>query len=212
MSKSVIAIAGIHTGIGKTIAAAVITEALQAHYWKPVQAGTEERDMKTVAGLITDGETRVCPEAVLLQMPASPHKAAAAEGIEIDHAKFKWPDVAGTLVLETAGGLHSPISATATMADFLAHYQLPVLLITQHYLGSINHTLLTIETLRNRGIHIAGLIVNGNADKSSESFIEQYAAIPILAHIPHFPTLSRDAVQVCAANIRPALVAAVSTL
>jgi dethiobiotin synthetase len=98
------------------------------------------------------------------------------------------------------------------MADFLAHYKLPVLLITQHYLGSINHTLLTIETLRNRGIHIAGLIVNGNADKSSESFIEQYAAIPILVHIPHFPTLSRAAVQACAAQIRPALMAALSVL
>lgn len=212
MSTSVIAIAGIHTGIGKTIAAAVITEALHAHYWKPVQAGTEERDVETVEGLITDGATRVHPEAVLLQMPASPHKAAAAEGIEIDHTKFKWPDVAGTLVVETAGGLHSPISAKATMADFLVHYRLPVFLITQHYLGSINHTLLTIETLRSRGIRIAGLLVNGAADESSESFIEQYAAIKVVAHIPHFSALSRGAVQVCAASIRPALVAAVSAL
>jgi dethiobiotin synthetase len=98
------------------------------------------------------------------------------------------------------------------MADFLVHYRLPVFLITQHYLGSINHTLLTIETLRSRGIRIAGLLVNGAADESSESFIEQYAAIKVLAHIPHFSALSRDAVQACAASIRPALVAAVSAL
>lgn len=212
MRPTAVAIAGIHTGIGKTIAAAVITEALQAHYWKPVQAGIEERDMKTVEELLTDGAHRVHPEAVLLHMPASPHKAAAAEGVEIDHTKFVWPQNAGTLVVETAGGLHSPISATATMADLLTHYHLPVLLITQHYLGSINHTLLTIETLRGRGIRIAGLIVNGAADESSESFIEQYGDIKIIAHIPHFSNLCREEVSTTATAIRPALLAAMNAL
>jgi dethiobiotin synthetase len=131
-----IAISGIHTGIGKTIVSAVLTQALSAHYWKPVQAGIEERDASLVRQLITDGETRVHEEAVVLTQPLSPHTAAAIDGVEIDFTSFAWPDTNQQLLVETAGGLLSPMSATTTMADFIAHYNLPTVLVSQNYLGS----------------------------------------------------------------------------
>src|SRR5580698_5854564 len=121
MNRS-IAILGIHTGIGKTIASAVIAEAIAADYWKPVQAGLEERDTTLVAQLLTNGKERVHPEAITLSRPMSPHAAAAAEGIEIDYTSFQWPHTEKTLIVETAGGILSPMSSTTTMADFVAYY------------------------------------------------------------------------------------------
>jgi len=200
-----IAIVGIHTGIGKTIAAAVIAEALGADYWKPVQAGVEERDMLTVQGLLTDGKDRVHPEAVVLQRPASPHAAAADEGIDIDFTKFVWPVTGDLLLVETAGGVLSPMSATTTMADFVSHFRLPVILVTQNYLGSINHTLLSIETLRTRGIHILGVVMNGKTDEASESFIEQYAGVKIIARIPQFKAPDNSLVSNCALSLKDSL-------
>ncbi len=196
-----IAILGIHTGIGKTIVSAILTEALQAHYWKPVQAGIEDRDMITVQSLITDGEARVHPEAVLLRTPASPHTAAAIEGVTIDFQEFSWPITSAPLLVETAGGVLSPMTDTATMADFVTHYQLPVILVSQNYLGSINHTLTAIETLKNRNIHILGIVMSGDTDTSSESFITSYTDIPIIARIPHIAPVSAKQVQQIAAGL-----------
>lgn len=199
--NNTIAILGIHTGIGKTIVSAVLTEALQAHYWKPVQAGIEDRDMTTVQSLITDGATRVHPEAVLLRTPASPHTAAAIEGVTIDFQEFSWPITSAALLVETAGGVLSPMTDTATMADFVTHYQLPVILVSQNYLGSINHTLTAIETLKNRNIAILGIVMSGDTDTSSESFINSYTNIPIIARIPHITPLTAAQVQQIAAGL-----------
>lgn len=202
-----IAIAGIHTGIGKTIASAVIAEAIGADYWKPVQAGVEERDADTVRNLITNGAARVHPEAVVLQMAASPHTAAAAEGIEIDFTGFTRPPTEKLLLAETAGGVHSPMGSSTTMADFIAHYNMPTLLVSRNYLGSINHTLMSIEVLRARGINILGLVMNGERNDSSESFIEQYGKVKIVARVPDFSDLTRDAISSCAASLRANLLA-----
>jgi dethiobiotin synthetase len=207
-----IAILGIHTGIGKTITSAVMTEALGAHYWKPVQAGLEERDTDTVSRLITNGPARVHHEAVQLKMPASPHTAAAAEGITIDHTTFVFPRTTSPLLVETAGGVLSPISHRATMADFVAHFQLPAILVSQNYLGSINHTLAAIEVIRYRGIPLLGVVMNGTSDLSSESFIESYTGVPIIARVPHFHNVTREDVVTCALAIRPALQAVVASL
>jgi len=204
MNKS-IAILGIHTGIGKTIASAVIAEAIGADYWKPVQAGLEERDAVLVTQLLTNGKERVHEEAIKLTRPMSPHAAAKAEGIEIDYTKFKWPETNKTLLVETAGGILSPMSSITTMADFVSHYQLPVILITQNYLGSINHTLLSIEVLRSRGIKLLGVIVNGITNESSESFIKQYAQLPIMTSIPYLDMLNNDSIVKAAAQIKPSL-------
>ena len=200
--KNSIAILGIHTGIGKTISSAVIAQAMGADYWKPVQAGLEERDAALVTKLLTNGTERVHEEAVKLQRPMSPHAAAAAEGIEIDYTSFKWPHTDKTLIVETAGGILSPMSASTTMADFVGHYGLPAILIVQNYLGSINHTLLSIEVLKSRGIKLLGLVINGAANEASETFIEQYAHVPVLARIPHFDKLDNGTIAKCAAEIQ----------
>jgi len=204
---NIIAIAGIHTGIGKTITSAVIAEATGADYWKPVQAGVEERDADTVRNLITNGAARVHPEAVVLQMAASPHTAAAAEGIEIDFRTFKRPQTDKLLLVETAGGVHSPMGSNTTMADFIAHYKLPTILVSRNYLGSINHTLMSIEVLRARGINILGLVMNGERNESSETFIEQYGKVNIVARVPDFATLTGDAISSCATSLSASLLA-----
>lgn len=202
MTKNSIAIAGIHTGVGKTIASAVIAEALGADYWKPVQAGLEECDTDRVRQLLTDGHMRVHPEAVRLLRPLSPHAAAEAEGIAIDFTRFHWPQTGKPLVVETAGGLLSPMSATTTMADFIAYYHLPVVLVLQHYLGSINHTLLSLEVLKSRKIPLLGVVISGPENESSESFIAGYGAITEFAHIPYLAVVDQPAVSQCAAQIR----------
>lgn len=205
-----IAIAGIHTGIGKTIAAAVIAEALGADYWKPVQAGIEERDVNVVERLLTNGRARVHDEAVLLTQPLSPHAAAEIDRIKIDYKNFIWPKTDKILLVETAGGLLSPISENATMADFMAYYQLPAILVAQHYLGSINHTLLTLEVLKNRGIHLLGIIINGEENIPSETFTEQYGHATIIARIPYFERLDHHSISTCAAQIKHALLQAMA--
>ena len=200
-----IAILGIHTGIGKTIASAVIAEAINADYWKPVQAGINERDATLVRHLLTDGANRVHNEAIVLSQPMSPHAAATIDGIEIDYTKFQWPETNKTLLIETAGGILSPMSSSTTMADFVSYYHLPAILVVQNYLGSINHTLLSIEVLKSRGISLLGIIMNGVKNESSETFIEQYSKTPIIARIPHFDTINNNAVVKCAMEINASI-------
>ena len=198
-----IAIVGIHTGIGKTIASAVIAEALGADYWKPVQAGDlDNSDSKIVASLISKGQERVWAEAVRLTQAMSPHVAAAIDQVEIDYRSFSIPDTENTLLIETAGGLLSPLFRDATMAEFVSFYKLPVILVSNNYLGSINHTLLTIEVLKNRDIPVAGLVICGRENKDSEEYIEDYGGIPVTARIPFFETLSSMAIKECAAAIK----------
>ncbi|XZF13083.1 dethiobiotin synthase [Chitinophagaceae bacterium MMS25-I14] len=200
-----IAIAGIHTGIGKTIAAAIITEALQADYWKPVQAGNlEDSDSITVGNLLTNETSVLHPEAVRLQMPASPHTAARHEGVVLDHHSFQLPQTENTLIVETAGGLFSPIDEKSTMADFISYNALPVILVTRHYLGSINHTLLCLEALQQRGIKVLGLLVSGTEDAASESFILNYYEKGLtIAHTGEIEKIDMENIRTAAGNIRP---------
>ncbi len=200
-----IAIAGIHTGIGKTIVSAVIAEATGADYWKPVQAGADERDTLLVRSLLTDGANRVYDETVVLSQPMSPHAAAAIDRVTVDHTTFAWPQTERPLLVETAGGLLSPMSGNATMADFISYYQLPVVLVSLNYLGSINHTLLTIETLKSRGIKLIGLIMNGLENEASETFIQQYTSVPVIARIPFINDISNTSVKRCAYPLKPLL-------
>jgi len=203
---NVIAIVGIHTDIGKTIASAVIAEAIDADYWKPVQAGNiGHRDKLVVENLISNGNVRVHEEAVLLSEPMSPHAAAHIDNVKIDHTRFTWPDTNKLLLVETAGGVLSPMYEGVTMADFVKYYKLPVILISQNYLGSINHTLLSIEVLKSRDIPILGLVINGNTNNESESFIEQYSGVPVIAKVPFFTELDHTAINAHAIKIRKSL-------
>ncbi|MFI5196388.1 MAG: dethiobiotin synthase [Chitinophagales bacterium] len=205
-----IAIVGIHTGIGKTIAAAVMAEAIGADYWKPVQAGTEERDTMLVKQLLTNGEQRVHDEAIILSRPMSPHAAAIIDGIEIDHTKFVWPKTGKVLLIETAGGILSPMSGNSTMADFVSYYKLPAILVAQNYLGSINHTLLSVEVLKSRGVSLLGIVMNGVENRSSETFIEDYAKTSIIARIPQFDKIDKQSVAASAAQIKHSLLQYIS--
>ena len=201
MQDKLIAIAGIHTGIGKTIASAVLAEAMGADYWKPIQAGIEECDKHTVQNLITNGSQRVHQEAIVLTQPLSPHAAASIDGVTIDFKKFQFPQTDKLLLVETAGGVLSPVSGTTTMADFMAWYSLPAILVVKNYLGSINHTLLSIEVLKTRGIRLLGLIINGEPNEASENFIVQYSGVPIIARIPLFRTVNPTSISKCAETI-----------
>lgn len=201
-----IAIAGIHTGIGKTVASAVIAEALGADYWKPVQAGDlDNSDTITIAKLLANGMARVHPEAVQLSQPMSPHAAANIDNVTVDYKSFVFPTTEKILIIETAGGVHSPINDTDTMADFISHYNLPTILISNNYLGSINHTLMSVEVMKARGINLLGIIINGDRNNDSESFIEQYTKLPIIAHIPWHEELKYEHITQQALIIQSAL-------
>ncbi|GHA68046.1 ATP-dependent dethiobiotin synthetase BioD [Formosimonas limnophila] len=206
-----LAITGIHTGIGKTVSAAALTQALQCDYWKPIQAGElDNSDSMIVQRLLSQSNSRVFPEAFRLKTAASPHIAAQIEGIHIDIASLKAPNSTETpLLIETAGGVMSPVTANDTVADLLAHHGWPTVLVVQHYLGSINHTLSAIESLKARQVTVIGLIINGNALESSETFIAAYSGLPILARVPLFTSLDAKSIakvsQQISAELNPAL-------
>jgi len=204
--RKVIAIMGIHTGIGKTIVSAILAEALRADYWKPVQAGDlQNSDSKKVGSLLSNTESIVHPEAVRLNHPLSPHEAARLDGVEINFESMAWPKTPRHLLVETAGGVMSPINHEATMVDFVSFYNLPVVLIVRHYLGSINHTLMSIDVLKRREINVLGLIISGHPNPASQSFISGYSPLPILAQLPELPVISASSVREAAHTHRPSL-------
>lgn len=191
-----IAILGIHTDIGKTVTAAVMAQALKADYWKPVQAGDlENSDSIKVARYISNQATRIHPEAIRLQMAASPHTAAASENLDYDCRQFKLPQTENTLLIETAGGVFSPVDAKRTVIDFVQHFRLPVVLVTKNYLGNINHTLLCLEALKQRQVPLLALIVNGERNESSETFIQQYGNVTNTVYIPALELVDATSIQ-----------------
>ncbi|MBF9252595.1 dethiobiotin synthase [Pontibacter sp. 172403-2] len=177
-------VTGIGTDVGKTVAAAILTEALQADYWKPVQAGgLDFTDTDMVQSLVSNPVSVFHPEAYRLKMPASPHRAAAAEGIEIKIHGMQLPQTDNNLIVEGAGGLMVPLNKRYLMLDLVQQLGLEVILISRNYLGSINHTLLTAEVLRHRKIPVAGIIFNGEENTSSEDFIIKYTGLRRLPSI-----------------------------
>ena len=170
--------AGIGTEIGKTVVSSIFVEALQADYWKPVQSGAlEDSDTETVRRLISNTVTRFHPETYRLREPLSPHAAAAIDGVHISLSEFSVPRTDNHLVIELAGGLMVPLNERDLNIDLVQQLQLPVLLVSKHYLGSINHTLLSVEALKRRGILILGLIFNGPETPASEDFIINYTGL-----------------------------------
>src|SRR3954471_11310026 len=156
-------ITGISTDVGKTIASAILTEALQADYWKPIQAGDlDNSDSHKVKRLLSNAKTVIHPNSYALKTPASPHLAAQIDGIRIDLKNIIEPKTQNEhLVIEGAGGLYVPINESETIAD-LIRPDYKVIVVSRHYLGSISHTLLTIEALKNRKLNVAGIIFSGD--------------------------------------------------
>ncbi|GHA79556.1 dethiobiotin synthase [Pontibacter akesuensis] len=196
-------VTGIGTDVGKTVAAAILTEALQADYWKPVQAGgLDFTDTDTVQSLVSNTRSVFHPEAYRLKMASSPHKAAAAEGIEIDVKGLKLPDTQNNLIVEGAGGLMVPLNKRYLVLDLVQQLGLEVVLVSRNYLGSINHTLLTAEVLRYRKIPVAGIIFNGEENQTSEDFIVKYTGLRRLPSIRQEADFCKDAVATYAREFK----------
>jgi dethiobiotin synthetase len=202
MNKKRFVVAGIGTGIGKTIVSAVLTEALQADYWKPVQSGSlEHTDTDEVRALISNDRSFLHPEAYRLTQPLSPHAAAERDEVEIETSNLTLPSTSNHLIIELAGGLMVPLNHSALNIDLLSLWRLPVILVSQNYLGSINHTLLSVELLRNRNIPFAGFIFNGESTPASEEFILQYTGINCIARIPRLNQINQTTIRSLARQI-----------
>ena len=186
-------VTAIHTDSGKTLVSAILCEALQADYWKPVQAGSPT-DSETVAGLISNASTKIHPEAYLLKKPASPHAAAKAESIEIKRENFILPSTNRDLIIEGAGGCLVPLAKDFFVVDLIGKFKAEVILVSNLYLGSINHTLLTVEALMNRNINIKGIIFNGEPNPESESIILSTTKLPLLLNIHPEKLITKEVV------------------
>lgn len=178
-------VTGTDTGIGKTVISAMLTLGLNAAYWKPVQSGlTEETDTEAVKRLTGLPNAHFKPETYRLTEPLSPHASAKMDGIEIKIDAFSIPDYeADHLIIEGAGGVLVPMNDEYLMIDLIKRLKLPALIVARSGLGTLNHTLLTIEALRNRNIPVLGVIMNGSKNVSNRKAIEKYGAVNVLAEL-----------------------------
>lgn len=188
-------VTGIGTDVGKTIASSIITESLQADYWKPIQAGDlDNSDSHKIERYISNNKTVIHPNSYKLNTPASPHLAAEIDGITIDLAKIVAPETDNHLVIEGAGGLFVPLNNQDTIVDLIAP-DYKVVVVSRHYLGSINHTLLTIEALQNRKIKIAGIIFSGEQNQATESIILSKTGINCIGRIEQEPYFDQNVIK-----------------
>jgi len=187
-------ITGISTDVGKTIASAIITEALEADYWKPVQAGDlDNSDSHKIQNYISNEKSVIHENSYKLNTPASPHLAAKLDGITIDLKNIIEPKTKNHLVVEGAGGVLVPLNNSDFVID-LVQPDYKIIIVSRHYLGSINHTLLTIEAIKNRGLTIAGIIFNGNENKATESLILNYSKLKFIGRINDEPYFDKNVI------------------
>lgn len=197
------AIAGIGTEVGKTVVSAIMVEALEADYWKPVQAGElDHSDTMTVEGLVANEKSRFHEEAYRLETPMSPHAAAAIDGVQVNLRKLTLPQTENNLVVELAGGLMVPVNDTQLNLDLLKMWNIPVILVASYYLGSINHTLLSIEVLKNQAVPIAGIVFNGETVPSTRQVILQQSGLPCVLELAHESELTPEIISKYARNIQ----------
>lgn len=197
-------VTGISTEVGKTLASAILTEALQADYWKPVQAGDlHHTDSDKVRELISNGRSVIHPSAYALHTPMSPHAAAAIDGIRIDPARIVEPETDNHLVIEGAGGLLVPLNERDTIFD-LIRPEYKVVVVSRHYLGSINHTLLTVGALRAGGLDVC-ILFSGDPHPTTEEIIRAKTGVPVLGRIPELAQIDPGVIREEASRLRPAL-------
>ncbi|NDG74444.1 MAG: dethiobiotin synthase [Synechococcaceae bacterium WB8_1B_136] len=194
-------VCGTDTDVGKTVVSAWLVQGLGASYWKPVQCGLEPGpdgggDRDRVQRWLRLPEARILPEAYRLQAPVSPHWAAELEsgdpgrpGPAIDPARLALPQLEGPLVVETAGGLLVPLRLDLLQIDQIQHWGLPVLLVARSGLGTLNHTLLSVEALRHRQIPLLGLVLNGPLHANNRCTLERLTSAPVLACLPPLATI-----------------------
>ncbi|OBQ57434.1 dethiobiotin synthase [Tamlana sp. s12] len=187
-------ITGISTEVGKTVASAIVTEALEADYWKPIQAGELDHcDTKKVQNLISNTSTKFHPNAYALNTPMSPHASAEIDGVTIDLKQINPPKTNNHLVIEGAGGLLVPLNDENTILDIIKpNYK--VIVVSRHYLGSINHTLLTVKLLQEKGFEVS-LIFSGNEHKTTEDIIKKMTKAPVIGRIDEEPYFDKNVIR-----------------
>tara|TARA_B110000977_G_scaffold180812_1_gene240897 strand:+ start:1737 stop:2354 length:618 start_codon:yes stop_codon:yes gene_type:complete len=196
-------ITGIGTDVGKTIAAALITQALEADYWKPVQAGDlNVSDTLKVQELVDNKISKFHPETYQLNEPMSPHAAAERDGVLIDISKFVVPKTNNHLVIEGAGGLLVPLNRKNTILDLIEHLNSEVILVSRHYLGSINHTLMSAALLQQRKIKVKGILFNGYENKETESIIKEMTGLEIIGRIEPLEILDKKTITAHAHQLK----------
>ena len=191
-----IIVTGTDTGIGKTVFAAALAGALGAYYWKPIQAGLlEETDRQAVLRLSGLSEERLLPEAYRLKTPASPHLAAENDGITIDPQALDLPNTEGPLVVEGAGGLLVPLTREIAYIDVIARWRAPVVLCARTTLGTINHSLLSTEALRTRGVPLLGIVFIGDENAETERIIVEMGRVRRLGRLPYLAQLTGNVLR-----------------
>jgi dethiobiotin synthetase len=199
-------VAGTSTGVGKTVISAILAEALHADYWKPVQCGNlENTDTHIVQSLLSNHVSKCYPEGYLLRTASSPHYAAEIEKVEIDPSKFKIADSDIRLLIEAAGGLMVPLSRDYLVIDLIKHLGASVILVSKNYLGSINHTLLSMEALKDRGIDVLGIIFNGENYFDNEEIIQHFTQVNILGEVKTTNEVTKEFVRQQAAVLKQSL-------
>lgn len=187
-------VTGIDTDSGKSVVSAILCEALQADYWKPIQAG-KPTDTDFVKKIVSNQTSKFHSETYLLDTPASPHAAAKKEGIEIKLNAINLPETSNTLVIEGAGGCLVPINDNDFVIDLAKKFKSKIILVADLYLGSINHTLLTVNELKRRNFPVAGIIFNGDANPESQQIILKHSGWKQLLHIKKEKNIDRDIIS-----------------
>jgi len=202
--KTTYFVTGISTDVGKTIASAILVEALQADYWKPVQAGElDNSDTKKVEKLVSNTKSKFHHNSYALTTPMSPHGAATIDGITIELDKIKAPKTTNHLVIEGAGGLLVPLNDTKTVMDLIKpNYK--VVVVSRHYLGSINHTLLTVNYLKDKGFDVS-IIYSGNEHPTTENIIKKMTNVPVIGRIDEEPYFDKNVIREYAELFKNAL-------
>ena len=203
-------ITGISTDVGKTISSAIVVESLKADYWKPIQAGDlENSDSQKVKCLISNSTSTLFSNSYKLKTPASPHLAAKIDGVEIKVSVIKAPETKNNLVIEGAGGLFVPLNDHDCIIDIIKP-EYKIILVSRHYLGSINHTILSIEALKSRGLEVAGIIYSGKEDEATEGIIALKYNIPMIGRIDEEPYFDQDVILDYAEQFRENLEAMIA--
>jgi len=189
-------VTGTDTGVGKTVVSAMLMLALQASYWKPVQCGIAGGvDTKIVQKMTGLGPERFLPEAYILTEALSPHRAAELEGVTLDLARLTVPKSAGPLIIEGAGGLMVPLTRENLLINRFKQWHIPVILVAHTSLGTINHTLLSLEALWNRDIPVQGLVFTGPDNPDTIRTISDFSKTPVLGHMPYLEHMNAKTLQ-----------------
>ena len=193
-------VTAIGTDSGKTVVSAILAEALHAEYWKPVQAGypTDTETLKK----ITAGSVYCHKERYVLNTPASPHYSAEVDGVTIQKEDFALPATQNHLVIEGAGGMLVPLNQEDFVIDLVSQFNAKIILVSNHYLGSINHTMLSLELIKQRGYPLLGIIFNGPPNEATEDIIMQHTDAPCLLKVPQLEEVSFSQVQYYAEQLK----------